>query len=103
MPTKMRPVFFAIWEPLRNLVSLPISTRKAGLSPHGAPSHDHDFELVTPDVRAPLDSWSLHLRYYAVLSKRSFQSGPFKAVLVTAQVAVCVLGIGACRFFWTAE
>src|SRR5271170_7365896 len=78
MPTKMRPVFFAIWEPLRNLVSLPISTRKAGLSPHGAPSHDHDFELVTPDVRAPLDSWSLHLRYYAVLSKRSFQSGPFE-------------------------
>jgi hypothetical protein len=28
-------------------------TQKAGLSPHDAPSRDHDFELVTPDVRAP--------------------------------------------------
>ena len=44
--------------PLRNFLSLPILAEKAGLSPHGAPSRDHDFELVTPDVRAPLDSWS---------------------------------------------
>ena len=51
-------VFFAIRDPLRNLVSPPISEWKAGLSPHGAPSRDHDFELVTPDVRAPLNSWS---------------------------------------------
>src|SRR5271169_6520881 len=54
----MRPIFFAIRDPLRNLVSPPILAWKAGLSPHGAPSRDHDFELVTPDVRAPLDSWS---------------------------------------------
>jgi hypothetical protein len=53
-------------EPLRNLVSVPMLTSKAGLSPHGAPSRDHDFELVTPDVRAPLDSWSF--RFSASLS-----------------------------------
>src|SRR6202042_1163613 len=39
---------------LRNLTSPPILTRKAGLSPLGAPTHDHGFETVTPDVRAPL-------------------------------------------------
>jgi hypothetical protein len=35
------------------LMPVPMLTQKAGLSPHGAPSRDHDFESVTPDVRAP--------------------------------------------------
>jgi hypothetical protein len=44
------------------LVPLPILAWKAGLSPQGAPSRGHDFETVTPDVRAPLDSWSFRFQ-----------------------------------------
>jgi hypothetical protein len=46
------------WKSLRNLAGLPKSPDKTGLSPKGAPSRGHDFEMVTPDVCAPLDSWS---------------------------------------------
>jgi hypothetical protein len=72
------------------LVPLPILAWKAGLSPQGAPSRGHDFETVTPDVRAPLDSWSFWFHIPAKTLNRwrlAFSPSRVQPVLMPAQIS----------------